>query len=86
MGIQITNKRDFPSDPVHKTSLSNAGNMGSIPAWGAKIQYALWPKNQNKTKQKKNRSNILTDSIKTLKMVHIKKSKKSKQLISISIQ
>ena len=54
MGIQITNKRDFPSDPVHKTSLSNAGNMGSIPAWGAKIQYALWPKNQNKTnKQKK---------------------------------
>ena len=57
--------------------------MGSIPAWGAKIQYALWPKNQNK---KKNRSNILTDSIKTLKMVHIKKYKKSKQLISISIQ
>ena len=66
-----------------KTSLSNAGSMGSIPAWGAKIQYALWPKNQNK---KKNRSNILTDSIKTLKMVHIKKYKKSKQLISISIQ
>ena len=53
MGIQITNKRDFPSDPVHKTSLSNTGNMDSIPAWGAKIQYALWPKNQNKTKQNK---------------------------------
>ena len=41
-----------------KTSLSNAGSVGSIPAWGAKIEYALWPKNQNKkTEQYFNRFN-----------------------------
>ena len=37
----------------------------SIPDWGAKIPYALWPKNQ----KHKNRSSIVINSIKTLKMV-----------------
>ena len=41
---------------------------GSIPGGGAKIPHASWPKNQN-------RSNTVTNSIKTSKMVHIKKKK-----------
>jgi len=40
--------------------------MGSVPAWGTKISHT---KNQNVN----NRSSILINSIKTLKMVHIKK-------------
>ena len=40
---------------------------------GAKIPYALGPKYQN-IKQ----SNIVTNSIKTLKLVHIEKEKKEK--------
>ena len=46
-----------------ETSLSNAGGVCSIPAQGAKIPHASWPKN---------RRNIVTNSTKTL-MVHIKK-------------
>ena len=49
-----------------KTSPSNVEGMGSIPGGGAKIPHASQPKNQN-------RSNVVTNSIKTLKMVHIKK-------------
>ena len=43
--------REFPGSPVVKTLPANAGGMGSIPGWGAKIPHALGPKNQN-TKQK----------------------------------
>ena len=44
--------------------------MGSVPGQGAKITHALPSKNQNiKEKQ------YLTNSMKTLKMVHIKKKK-----------
>ena len=50
-----------------KTSLSSAGDGGSIPGLGAKISHASQPKNQN-IKQ----SNFVTNSIETLKMVHIK--------------
>ena len=57
-----------------RTWLSNVGGAGLIPSWEAKILHALWPKNQNT--HKKNRSNILTNSIKILKMAHIKKKKK----------
>ena len=38
---------DFPGGPVVKTSLSNAGSVGSIAGQGAKIPPASWPKNQN---------------------------------------
>ena len=58
--------RDFPGSPVVKTSPSNPGSEGSVPGWGAKISHALQPK-------QKNRSNIVTGSIRTLKVVHIKK-------------
>ena len=39
--------RDLPSGPVVKTTPSNAGSVGSIPGWGAKILHASRPKNQN---------------------------------------
>ena len=49
---KISPIRDLPGSPVVKISLSNnAGGASSIPGWGAKIPYALWPKNQN-TKRK----------------------------------
>ena len=54
-----------------KTLPSRAGGAGSIPGRGTKMPHASQPKNQNL----KNRSNIVTNSIKTLKMVHIKKIK-----------
>ena len=47
-----------------KTSPSIAGGVGSIPSQGTKIPHASWPKTQN-------RGNIVTDSVKTLKMVPI---------------
>ena len=50
--------RDFPGGPVVKTSPSNAGVVGSIPGWGAKIPHASRPKNQNiKQKQYCNKFN-----------------------------
>ena len=45
-----------------ETSPNNAGDEGSIPGQGAKTPHALWPKNQN-------RNSIVTNSIKTFKMV-----------------
>ena len=36
--------RNFLGDPVVKTLPSNAGGVGSIPGWGAKIPHALWLK------------------------------------------
>ena len=36
--------RDFPGGPVVKTSSSDAGSVGLIPGWGAKIQHASWSK------------------------------------------
>ena len=53
-----TTMRDFPGGPVVKISPSNAGGVGSIPGWGAKIPHASWPKNQNiKQKQYCNKFN-----------------------------
>ena len=49
-----------------KTSPSNVGCVDSTPGQGAKMPHALQPKNQN-------RNNIVTNSIKTLRIVHIKK-------------
>ena len=38
--------QDFPGGPVVKTLSSNAGGMGSIPGWGAKIPHASRPKSK----------------------------------------
>ena len=54
-----------------KTSPSNAGGAGSITGPGAKIPHASQPKNQNIIQ-----SNIVTNSVKNLKVVHIKKKNK----------
>ena len=62
------------------TSPSNAWGVGLIPGWGARIPYASWPKSQNTN----NRGNIVTNSIKTFKMVHIKKKKKQLKKIKPS--
>ena len=49
-----------------KTSPSYAGDAGSSPGWASKTLLASQPKNQNI-------NNIVTNSIKTLKMVCIQK-------------
>jgi len=59
---------DFHGGPVVKTLPSVAGVAGSIPGLGAMIPGGSRPKNQNI-----NRNNIVTNSIKTLKLVHTKK-------------
>ena len=63
--------RDFPGSSVLKTWPSGAGGVDSIPGWRARIPHVLGPKQTNK---QTNRSSIVTNSLKTLKMVHIKKS------------
>ena len=73
----IENKiRDFPGSPVVKILPFIAGGASSIsglvPGRGAEIPLALQPKNQS---MKQYRSNIVTNAIKTSKMVHIKKKK-----------
>ena len=62
--------------------------MGSIPGQRAKIPHASGQKTkQNKTKQNmNNKSDIITNSIKTLKMVHIKKSFKRKNIFYIVVK
>ena len=67
---------DFPGDPVVKTLPSNAEGTGSIPGWEAKILHASARKQNNSNN--KNKGSIATNSIKTFKMVHIKKKKKKK--------
>ena len=62
-----------------KGALTTTGGMGSSLGWGTKSPHVSQPKNQNIN----NRNSIVTQSIKILKMVHIKKkilkSKKIRQ-------
>ena len=62
----------FPAGPVVKTLPSSVGGDCSIPGWETKIPNTSRPKNHNVN----NRCNIVTNSIKTLKMVQTKKSLK----------
>ena len=62
------NMADFPGGPVVKTLPSNAGVLPLVEKLGA---YMLC---SQKTKVQ-NRNNTVINSIKTLKMVHIKKKK-----------
>ena len=57
---------------------SSAGGAGLIPGQGAKISPAFWPQNP-----KKYTSNVVTNSIKTIKMAHFKKKKSLKMKIKI---
>jgi len=59
---------------VIKTSPSNTGDACLIPGQGAKILHAFRPKKKKVPKTKNpNRNIIVKNSIKTLKVVHIKK-------------
>ena len=51
------------------------GGAGSIPGQGTKIPHASWSKYQNIN----NKSNTVTNSLKTFKVVHVKKKKKKKK-------
>ena len=53
---------------------SNARSVGLSLSQGAKISHALGPKNKTTTtKNPVKQRNIVTNSMKTLKLVHIKK-------------
>lgn len=72
---------DFPGGPVLKTLSSNKGNVSLILGHGVKISHALWPKPKKnpqikKPRARRRRSDTATNSIKNVKMVHIKKSLK----------
>ena len=51
---------------------SSAGGTGLIPGWRAKTPYTSWPENESI-------NDIVINSIKNLKMVHIKKKKLRKK-------
>jgi len=75
--------RDFPCGPVAKISPSKAGSVGWISGQGTKSPHASGPK---KTQTASNRSNAVTNVIKTLKFnkdfknsPHQKKTKNKKQ-------
>ena len=55
--------------------LMQGWGVGLTPCWGAKIPHALQPENKqtNKKNPTENRNSIVTNSIKTLKMICIKR-------------
>ena len=55
--------------------ISHFSGVSLIPGQGAMIPHATWSKNQNRN----NRSNIVTNSVKTLKIIHINKNLKKKK-------
>ena len=72
IAIQLYKKNigwDFAGGPTVNTLPSSAGGGGSIPGPEAKIPLPLGQKNKAK-----NKSNGVTNSIKTLKMICIKKT------------
>ena len=76
MGNGRERRGDFAACSVVETSPSCAGGAGLIPGQRAKIPYSSQPKHQNIN----NRGSTVTDSMKTLKMVHTKqKSLKTKK-------
>ena len=72
--------RGLPHGPVAKTSPFNAGDVGLILGWGAKISQLAAKKPKHKT------GNTVTSSMKTLKIVHIKKKFFLKKMIELVIQ
>ena len=75
-GLLESTSWDFPSTPVVKTWLSNAGGEVSTPGWGGKIPHTSWPKNQNiKQKQYFNKFNKRLLKWPTLKKKSLKNKK-----------
>ena len=71
--------RDLPGGPMIKTSPSNAGDVGQIPGWEAKISHDSWPK--IKTKQKQYCSKFNKDFKNGPHQKNIFKEKKQKNLV-----
>ena len=85
LGIVRRVSRDFPGGPVVKTSPSDVEGASSIPGQGTGSHMSCGKNNNNKKPQNINsRSNIAANSIKTLKMVHIKKTFKKKKVYTPS--
>ena len=74
MTLKTGSPRDFPRGPVVSTAPSNARATGSSPYLKSKIM----PQGQKPITL--NRSNIVTNTIKTLKMAHIQRGKKNGSL------
>ena len=66
--------RDFTGGPLVKISPSSAESGCLIPGHATKIPHASGPKTKAKQKQ------VVTNSIKTLKIVHIKKTFKKRNI------
>ena len=67
--------RDFPGSPMVKTLPSNAGGVGLIPGWGAKIPQASLPRKQNiKQEQYCNKFNKDFRKLSTSKKISKKKN------------
>ena len=74
--------RDFPGCLVVEALPSNAGGVGSIPRWGAKISHTSWPKNQNiKPKQYCNKHN--NDFKNGPRQKNLQNRKRNKQKITL---
>ena len=67
MNESTINEWDFSGSPVLETLHSNAGCVGAILGWEAKIPHASWP-----IKQHRKQKQTVTNSIKALKVIHIK--------------
>ena len=68
---------DFTGILVVKTSPSNAGGVGTIPGHGAKVPHD-WGQNKQ-TNKTYNRISVVTNSINTFQMLHIKKILKKEE-------
>ena len=81
MLFETTNEhkcRDFPTGPVVKTLPSNTEGVSLIPGQGTKISHASQSINQNMRNKQAN--SIVTNSINIVKVVHINKIFKNKEI------
>ena len=67
--------RDFPTGPVVKTLPSNTEGVSLIPGQGTKISQSI-----NQNMRNKQANNIVTNSINIIKVVHINKIFKNKEI------
>lgn len=71
--VLIFKTREVRTFPGGKISTVNSGSASSIPGWGVKIPQAWQPK-----AKMQNRNNTVANSVRALKMAHIKNSLKRK--------
>ena len=71
------NVGDFPAGLLIKILPANVGDADSIPGWGLRSHMCCNQKNKKTKKRRRRRRNTVTNSTKTLKVVHIKKKKQT---------